>query len=144
MAETVKIQIEVTGGIGDNNAIGQVGIDSEQAKTNAQAFLTLDKAMSVSKQFATQIVNRHVSTIGSRTGNYAMQEQVQQGLYLVSKVIDIGVSFAKNPVLGALNLVSEGIDFAFDVAQRNREIAWQNRSAGELARRAGYLSDENR
>ena len=144
MAETLKIQIEVTGGNGENNVSEQVGVKSEQAKTNAGEFFKFDRAMSVAKQFATQIVNRHVSSIGSRTGNYAMQEQIQQSLNIASKVIGIGVSFAVNPVLGAVNLVSEGIGLAFDVAQRNREIAWKNRSASELARRAGYLADENR
>ena len=149
MAETLKIQIEVVGnGIGaasgESSGAGKVGIQSSTAKENAVAFFTLDKAKSVGKQFATQIVNRSVSTIGSRTGNYVLQERVQSGLNIAQKAISIGASFAINPVLGALNLVSEGIGFAFNIADRNREIMWQNRQAGELARRAGYLSDQNR
>lgn len=143
MSETLKIQIEVIDS-GGNNASETAGIKSSQAKENASAFFTLDRGKSVVKQFATQIVNSHVATIGSRTGNYVMQERVQNGLAIASKVIGIGVSFAVNPALGALNLVSEGIGVAFEAAQRNREIMWQNRSASELARRAGYLSDSNR
>ena len=143
MAETLKIQIELSGG-GDNTAATVAGNKSSTAKDNAKAFFTFDRAMSVGKQFATQIVNRHVATIGSRTGNYVLEERVQNGLNIAQKAIGIGISFAINPVLGALNLVSEGIGFAFDVAERNREIMWQNRSANELARRAGYLSGENR
>lgn len=143
MAETLKIEIKMTGG-GENNAGDVAGVKSSTAKENAKTFFSLDRAKSVGQQFATQIVNRHVSSIGSRTGNYVLQERVQNGLNVASKLIGIGVSFAINPVLGALNLVSEGINVAFDVAQRNREIMWQNRSAGELARRAGYLADGNR
>lgn len=143
MAETLKIEIEVSGG-GENGASAAVGIKGNQAKDNAKAFFTFDRAKSVVKQFATQIVDRHVGMIGLNTGNYVLQERVQTGLSVAQKVIGIGVSFAVNPVLGALNLVSEGINVAFEVAQRNREIMWQNRSASELARRAGYTSNGNR
>ena len=144
MADVLKIQIEVTGGNGENASAEAAGVKNDQAKSNGKDFIKFSRAMSVAKQFATQIVNGHVSSIGSRTGNYVLQERVQNSLNLVSKVVGIGVSFAINPVLGALNLVSEGIGLAFEVAQRNREIAWQNRAASELARRAGYLSDQNR
>lgn len=144
MTETLKIEIEVTGGNGGNAASETAGIKSDTAKENAKAFFTFDRAKSVATQFATQIVNGRVASIGSRTGNYVLQEQTQNSLKFISKVIGIGVSFAINPVLGALNLVSEGIGLAFEVAQRNREIMWQNRAASELARRAGYLSDSNR
>lgn len=141
--ETLKIQIELTGG-GENSASELAGIKSATAKENAKAFFTFDRAKSVAQQFSTQIVNRHVAMIGSKTGNYVLQERIQTGLNIAQKVVGIGVSFAINPWLGALNLVSEGINIAFEVAARNREIMWQNRSASELARRAGYLSNENR
>ncbi len=144
MAESLKIQIEVNGGSGEGGASAQAGIKSSQAKENAKAFFTLDRAKSVVKQFATQIVSGHISSIGSRTGNYVLQERIQTGLNVAQKVVGMGVSFALNPVLGALNVVSEGINFAFEVAERNREIMWQNRQASELARRAGYLSNQNR
>lgn len=143
MAETLKIQIEMVGGNGAGGE-GDVGIRGKTAKDNAKAFFTLDRAKAVSTQFARQIVGGRVATIGSRTGNYVLQERIQKGLSLSQKVISIGVSFAINPVLGALNIASEGINVAFEVAQRNREIMWQNRSANELARRAGYLADQNR
>lgn len=144
MAETLKIQIEVSGGAGENGASAQAGIKSSQSKENAKAIFTLDRAKSIAKQFGTQIVGGHINSIGSRTGNYVLQERVQNGLNIAQKVVGIGVSFAINPALGAVNLISEGIGFAFQVAERNREIMWQNRSANELARRAGYLSGENR
>lgn len=143
MAKTLKIQIEVSGG-GENGESAVAGIKGNQSKENAKAFFTLSRATSIAKQFGTQIVDRHVAMIGFNTGNYVLQERVQTGLNVASKLIGIGISFAVNPVLGALNLVSEGIGVAFNVAQRNREIMWQNRSASELARRAGYLSNQNR
>lgn len=143
MAETLKIQIEVSGG-GENGVSEAAGIKGNQAKDNAKAFAALNRGLAVAKQFGTQIVDRHVAMIGLNTGNYVLQDRIQTGINVAQKVIGIGVSFAVNPILGALNLVSEGIGVAFDVAQRNREIMWQNRNASELARRAGYLSEQNR
>lgn len=119
------------------------GIASDTAKENTKSFFTLDHARTVAKQFSTQVVNRAVSSIGSRTGNYVLQERMQTSVNLITKVVSIGFAF-KNPIVGAFTLVSEGIGAALDVAERNREIMWQNRSASELARRAGYLSNKNR
>lgn len=120
------------------------GVTSSIAKEIAKDFFTLSNAKTVAKQFSAQIVNKAVSSIGSRTGNYVLQQQMQSSVNLVTKVVDIGFAFATNPILGAITLVTEGAGVAFDIAQRNREIMWQNRSASELARRAGYLSDQNR
>ena len=127
-----------------NNVSGIAGIISDAAKESAKAFLTLDNAKTVAQQFSTQVVNKAVPSIGSRTGNYALQERVQTGINIVTKITGIGFAFATNPIVGAVALVSEGIGLAFETAQRNREIMWQNRAASELARRAGYLSDSNR
>lgn len=141
MAETLKIEIELVGGaqVGGNGS--EAGIKGDTAKGNAETFFKLDRAMAVSKQFANQIVGASVNSIGSRTGNYVLQDRAQQGINVAKKLIGIGVSFALNPVLGTINVVSEGIGAAFEYAAYAREIRWQNREAGELARRAGYLTD---
>lgn len=145
MAETLKIQIELSGSAGGQNGESQLaGMSGTQAKNNAKAFFTLDRGISVAKQFATQIVDAHVGMIGLSTGNYVLQERVQRSLNIGQKLIGIGVSFAINPILGTLNLISEGISMGVELARQNKEVAWQNRSANELARRAGYLADENR
>lgn len=144
MAETLKIEIDVSGSGTGGEGAKKAGIKSDQSKSNAEAFWTYDRAKSVVKQFSAQIVNGHINSIGSRTGNYALQERAQTGMSIVKKGIGIGLSFAINPYLGALNLLSEGIGMAFEYAARIREIEWQNREARELARRAGYLADKNR
>lgn len=141
MADTIKIEIEMVGGGAAGGTASEAGIKGETAKGNAELFFTLDRAKAVGKQFATQIVGAHVGSIGSRTGNYVLQERAQRGLNIAQKAIGIATSFAINPALGALNLVSEGIGAAFEYATFVREIEWQNRTAGELARRAGYLTD---
>lgn len=127
-----------------NNAGKAASINNGTAAENAQAFFTLKDAKTVAQMFSSQIVNKAVSSIGSRTGNYVLQERVQSSVNVATKVVDLGVTFAINPIVGSFALVSEGIGLAIDIAQRNREIMWQNRSASELARRAGYLSDQNR
>ena len=143
MAETLKIEIELLGG-GENAVSDAAGIGGTLAKDNAKAFFSIERATSVAKQFAMQIVDGHVGMIGLNTGNYVLQERIQRGIGLSQKLIGIGVSFAINPILGALNVVSEGINLGIDVARQYKETAWKNRSASELARRAGYLSEQNR
>ena len=135
--------------INNSNSSGDIvnriaGISSDTAKVNARFSFTIKDARTVAQQFSSIIVNRAVPSIGSRTGNYVLQDQVQSGVRVAAKIIDVGLAFAINPVVGALSLVGEGFGLAFEVAQRNREIMWQNRAASELARRAGYLSDSNR
>lgn len=144
MNEILNQQLNNTN-INGNNTINKIaGISNDTAKVTASAFFTFDHAKTVAKQFSTQVVSKAVSSIGSRTGNYVLQERVQSSVNMVTKVAGIGVAFATNPIVGAFTLVSEGIGFALDIAERNREIEWQNRSANELARRAGYLADQNR
>ena len=114
------------------------------ARENAKTAFVVHQAMSVAKQLGSQVVNNYVSSIGSRTGNYVQQERVQTAMSVVGKVISIGTAFAANPILGAVALVSEGVNLGFQIAERNREIMWQNREAEQLRRRAGYNSNYNR
>lgn len=130
--------------VGGNGTSELVGVNADTAKVNAKAFFTLNNAKTVAKQFSTQVVSKAVKSIGSRTGNYVLQERMQSSVNAVTKIAGIGFAFAANPIVGAFTLVSEGIGFALDVAERNREIEWHNRAASELARRAGYLTDQNR
>lgn len=144
MADTLKIEIEVNGNAGEGGAAEQAGIKNQQAKDNLKAFWTLDRAKAVAQRFATQIFNEHVNLIGQDHGNYVLQERVQRTANVANKLIGIGMSFAINPYLGMLNLASEGISAVFTIHSRMEEMRWQNRAAGEMARRAGYLSNRNR
>lgn len=142
MTDTLKIQIDLIGG--DNGASGMAGIPGQTANSNAQAFYSLNRAIAAAKQLSSQIENSRVSTINSSTSNNALQEGILTALNVAVNVVDIAACFPENPVLGALKIVNAGANFAANIANRNREITWQNRAANELARRAGYLSNQNR
>lgn len=150
MDNRLKMQMSASASASESSAdristFGSIaGIANSAAQENARLSFMIDDAKKVARQFSTQIVNKAVLSIGSRTGNYVLQEQVQSSVNLVTKIASIGFAFATNPVVGAFTIVSDGIGLALDIAQRNREIMWQNRNASELARRAGYLSDQNR
>src|SRR5699024_1369376 len=132
MAETLNIRISINGdGGGSGNESGgksKAAAKTNVAKKNAKAYWTLERAQSIAKQFATQIVDAHVGMIGLNTGNYVLQERVQRSLNIGQKLIGIGASFALNPILGTLNLISEGISMGVELARQNKEVAWQNRS----------------
>ena len=141
----ITINFTLQGGSGDGGAnAGGMQPSGETAKANAKTAFTVSKAMSVAKQFSSQIVDGYISSIGSRTGNFVMQERAQNAMSAVGKIVGIGTAFVANPLLGAVALVGEGINFGFQVAERNRQIIWQNREAEQLRRRAGYNSNYNR
>lgn len=139
---TIKIKVSNSdGGGGDEQNPEKI---LPMPKQNRNGLLTVQRAVDIAKQFGAQIVDKSVSMIGLSTGNYALQNRLQRAIGIGSKAVGIGVSFAINPVLGTISLVGEGVNFAFEAYAQTRQIAWQNRSAEEMARRAGYLSDGNR
>lgn len=144
MAETLKISIDVNSNGSGGTAQTVAGTKSGRARENAEMFLIYSKAMSVAKQFGGTITNGLIGRVGVQTGNYALQERYQLTFDVAQKVVNTGVAFMLNPVLGGLSLINEGMSFAFNLERRLTEIAWQNRAASELARRAGYLSNKNR
>lgn len=139
---TINLTLSTTDGTATPES--QVGNETESAKDVAEQAFTIDQGIRVSKQFATQVATGIVSSIGSRTGNTALQNQIQTAVSIAGKGVGIGVAFAANVYLGIAALVSEGISTGFDIAGQMRERMWANRQAAELARRAGYLTSRNR
>lgn len=117
---------------------------TKQSKETEKAVFSTAMALQVAKRLSTQVVDGYINSIGERTGNYVQQQQINTAKMLTGKAIGVGAAFVANPILGGVALVSEGIGTAFDLASKNREIAWQNREAEQLCRRAGYTAGYNR
>lgn len=149
MDGVVNVKIKVDNG-GDTSTAdsGKVSTDKQpknkQSKSNAKTAFTVERAVSVARQLGTQVVNNGIQYIGYTTGNLVWQRNAERAMSITTKVIGIGTAFAANPILGTISLVSTGIDKAFEIAQRNREIQWANRSAMEMQRRAGFAGNNNR
>lgn len=127
---------------------GKVSTDQQpknkQSQSNAKTAFAVERAVSVARQLGTQVVNNGIQYIGYTTGNLVWQRNAERAMSITTKVIGIGTAFAANTILGGIALVSTGIDKAFEIAQRNREIQWANRSAMEMQRRAGFAGNNNR
>lgn len=139
---TINLTLSTTGG--DGTPESEAGNETDGAKDVAEQAFTIDQGLRVARQFGEQLSSGIISSIGARTGNVALQNQIQGAVSVVSKGVGVGVAFAANPYLGAVALISEGISTSFDIANRIRERQWANRQAAELARRAGYLTSRNR
>lgn len=100
--------------------------------------------LDVAKQLGRQVADNMIASIGSRTGNYVQQEQIQTAIGIGTKAVGIATSFAINPWLGAVHLAGEAISAGFNYANTMRELRWQEREKAELRRRAGYNSNYNR
>lgn len=145
MAEiTINFTLQGDGISGVSGTEDNIQPSGEQAKANAKTAFTVNKALSVVKQLGTQVFDSSIAQIGAITGNYVMQERIQNTMNVAGKVVGIGTAFIANPILGTVALAGEGISMGFQISARNREIMWQNREAEQLRRRAGYNSNYNR
>lgn len=148
MAGEVSLKVYVYNKDAGSEDGGKVSTDKQpittQTESNAKTAFAVERAVSIGKQLGQQVVNNGIQYIGYTTGNLVWQRNAERAMSITTKVIGIGTAFAANPILGSIALVSTGIDKAFEIAQRNREIQWANRSAMEMQRRAGFSSDNNR
>lgn len=148
MDGVVKVRISVNSSDTSTEEKGKTSTDkqpkSKQSQSNAKTAFTVERAVSIARQLGTQVVNNGIQYIGYTTGNLVWQRNAERAMSITTKLVSIGTSFAANPILGGIALVSTGIDKAFEIAQRNREIQWANRSAMEMQRRAGFAGNNNR
>ena len=140
----ITINFTLQGGGDGGQSADNMQPQGRTAQDNRKTAFTVNQAVSVAQQFSSQIVDGYIGSIGSRTGNYVMQEKAQTTMKVVGKIATIGAAFAANWVLGVVALVGEGISMGFEIAEQNRQIMWQNRNAEQLRRRAGYNSNYNR
>ena len=140
----ITINFTLQGGGGESRSTDNLQPRGATQQDNAKTASTVNQAVSVGKQFTSQIVDGYIGSIGSRTGNYVMQEKAQNTAAIVGKIATIGAAFAINWVLGVVALVGEGINMGFEIAEQQRAMMWQNRNAEQLRRRAGYNSNYNR
>lgn len=131
-------------GAGGKTASTAKKTKTQQEKDNAKTALSVNMALNVAKQLSTQVFDGAIEAWGENTGNLAQMRQIQNAKAVATKLVGVGLAFVANPVLGAVSLVSTGIGEAFEYARIQRENQWQNRSAQELARRAGFNSNYNR
>lgn len=141
---TLKFYIGEGGSGQGGQASDETQPTSQQTKDDAKTAFKVNVALNTAKRLALQVSNGLINNVGLRTGNYVLQNQLQTGTQMVGKVVSTAVAFIANPVLGAVAVAGDLISAGFDVYNRNLEIEWTNRSAEQLRRRAGYLSDGNR
>ena len=87
---------------------------------------------------AKQIVNYNISNVGVKTGNYVLQEQINEVVDVVSDISTIGLGFAAGGPRGGLVAIA-GVTTKqiFKEISRNEEIKHQNIESDYLARRSG-------
>lgn len=129
---------------GSQSGENSVQVNSPSAQQTRRHALRMAAGFNIAKRLGMQVAHGFVGSIGSWTGNYVLQEQIQTAMSLTGRVATIAGAFAVNPVGGVVALAATGISVGFEIANRQREIMWQNRSAAELRRRAGYNSNANR
>lgn len=143
MAEALTININVSSSTGVTSETTS-GVKDKQAKENVKTYWTLDRAKTVAENLASQVVNIGVTHVGFYSGNTVMQEQLQNTMSIGGEALGIGLAFTANPILGGIALVTTAISKIDEFMKYIKTIDRENYMAGQLARRAGYLSNQNR
>lgn len=143
--DELAINITVAGGVGEGTTPeSDVANETEGAKDNAKLAFVIDMALKVGEQTAAQVSTGLVTSLGTRTGNAALQNKIQGGVSAVGEAVGVGIAFAANPYLGIIALGGKATSRTFELVDRAIERVWSNRQATELARQAGYLSTRSR
>lgn len=143
MAEALTININVSSSTGVTSETTS-GVKDKQAKENVKTYWTLDRAKTVAENLASQVVNIGVTHVGFYSGNTVMQEQLQNTMSIGGEVLGIGLAFTANPILGGIALATTAMSKIDEFMKYIKTIDRENYMAGQLARRAGYLSNQNR
>lgn len=115
---------------------------TENSTANTIKWLTVYKN---AKSLAQKATGNAISNIGLITGNYALQQQVEQTIGVASRLAGIGMAFAMGGVAGGVMAVAgTAIDMANQVYVYNKERGFANINASHLRERAGFTAGGNR
>ncbi len=92
----------------------------------------------VATSLGTQVVNSAVSNIGLATGNYYLQSRVERGIQATTQMIQLGVSFATNPLAGLATLGGMAVTSYFEQKRQTQEREIANYEAAQYAKKIGY------
>lgn len=114
----------------------------QDATGNTIKWLTVFKS---AKQLGKQAGGYFLGNIGLRTGNYLLQEQVNQGLELAGKFAGVAMAFGIGGVAGGvLALAGTAMQTANELYVYNKQREFANIGADLLRQRAGFTAGGNR
>lgn len=114
----------------------------QDATGNTIKWLTV---LQSAKQLGKQAGGYFLGNIGLRTGNYLLQEQVNQGLELAGKFAGVVMAFGLGGVAGGvLALAGTAMQTANELYVYNKQREFANIGADLLRQRAGFTAGGNR
>lgn len=90
------------------------------------------------KTLGIQGVNAAISNIGLATGNYYMQQRLENGAQAVTSIVSLAVSAAAGSVAFATTLAGMAISAGADNYARHRAREIANYEAAQYAKKLGY------
>lgn len=87
---------------------------------------------------AKQIVNYEISNVGVKTGNYVLQEQINEAVAIIGDLTTVGAGFAAGGIAGGIVAIA-GVTTKkiFEEKSRNEAIKHENIESEYLRRRSG-------
>lgn len=152
--EDGKLYVIITDKTGDDGG-GDGSPDeneSEKEKSNPLADYAKHQLMHLVKSTTTKAVNFGISQIGNLTGDYALQNQVENVKNTINAVVSLGMSayagFKVGGPIGAaigagVSIASQVVDYGISVITQNINTMKQNYQIDMLRIRAGLDGSTN-
>ena len=91
-------------------------------------------------QLVRQIAGNAIGEMSAYSGNAREQAKVETGLGLAEKVLTTGIAFAINPVAGALSLLGNITDLAYEVRANNFNRELERMQIAQMQQRANIYN----
>lgn len=139
-----------TGGGGDGKPDGEKDKDKEES--NPLADYAKHQLMHLVKSTTSKAVNFGVSQIGNLTGDYALQNQVENVKNTINALVSIGLlAYAGGKIAGPIgavigagvSVVNQVVDYGISIATQNINTMKQNYQIDMLRIRAGLDGSTN-
>lgn len=112
---------------------------AEAIGENAFSTFKVTMAYDAIKSIATTAGNAVLNSISS--DNATLQRQISVARSVTSKVTSTALSFAVNPILGAVQVAGEAINYSVGEANFRMNVAWNDYDREQMQINRGYFSN---
>lgn len=109
------------------------GVASDGLMKNAVVSVFAHQMLASGKQ----ALSTSISIMGTETGNYALQEQIERVSGLITSAVGTGVAFATNPVLGVAKLTGDILSIGMKAYSELSKLKLEEKNAEIMRRRSG-------
>jgi hypothetical protein len=129
---------------GTSTADNPTDTDKPSAKVAGEKTSWATVKTAIGLNYAQRIAQTAVSGVISNLEGSQLSAQASALQGIATNVVSTAVSFAANPVVGAVNLATQAISYGFQQNKMDRQKAWSDYDLSEYRTNRGYSAAYNR